>query len=65
MYKFNKPECDVVRFGNDVIVTSTGCPSDCTCDFGFGPMGDNDICTGGTGEGGNIQCIQTDTQGNC
>ena len=62
MYEFKKPVCEVVRFGSDVIVTSI---DDCPCDFGFGPMGDNDICTGGTGEGGNIQCVQTDVQGNC
>ena len=61
MVKFAEPELEVVRFVSDVITSS----NECDCDFGFGPMGDTDICTGGTGEGGDIQCIQTDTQGNC
>jgi len=61
MVEFVKPECDVVRFVNDVIATSDGCP----CDIGFGPFGDDTYCTGGTGEGGDVQCIVTDEQGNC
>ncbi len=61
MIKFAEPELEVVRFNSDVITSSI----ECNCDFGFGPMGDGDICTGGTGEGGDIQCIQTDVQGNC
>lgn len=59
MAKFFEPECEVVRFGNDVIVTS-----DCNCDWGEGPIGDDVICTV-IGPGGDIQCIITDDQGNC
>ncbi len=31
MKNFNKPSCEVVRFDNNVIATSGGCP--CDCDF--------------------------------
>ena len=63
MIKFDKPELEVVRFVSDIITSSI---DDCPCDIpGVGPWGDNDICTGGTGEGGDIQCIITDEQGNC
>jgi len=61
MKKFDNPVCDVIRFGNDVIVTSI----ECNCDMGDGPEGDDIWCTGGIGPGGDIECIQTDAQGNC
>ena len=62
MFDFKEPVCDVIRFGSDVIVTSG---DDCNCDLGDGPEGDDVICTGGTGVGGDIECIMTPEQGNC
>lgn len=62
MFSFDKPEVEVIRLGRDTIVTSSGCP----CDIpGMGPMGDDEICTHGTGEGGDIECIIQGDQGNC
>ena len=58
MLEFAEPVFEVIHFV-DVIATS-----DCGCDFGFGPMGDDEICTN-VGVGGDLQCIQTGEQGNC
>lgn len=60
MLEFKEPELEIVRFVNDVITSS-----DCNCDLGEGPEGDDEICTGGTGEGGDIECVIQGPQGNC
>ena len=64
MISFYKPEVEVIRLGRDTIVTST-CISDCNCDWGMGPVGDDEICTHGTGEGGDVECVIQGDQGNC
>lgn len=61
MMKFKEPDFEIIYFEKDVLTTST-----CACDIpGVGPVADDVYCTGGTGEGGDIECIQTDAQGNC
>lgn len=60
MVNFVKPEFEVVHFAGDVITAS----NECNCDFGYGPIGDDDYCTN-IGVGGDLECIQTPEQGNC
>jgi len=64
MIEFEKPLCDIIRFTNDVVATS--CPSDCDCDFGFGPTGDT-TCTNlcQEADGDMAECIIQGDQGNC
>lgn len=62
MRNFIEPSCEVVRFTNNEVIW--GCSSDCNCDFGFGPQGDDEVCTN-FGVGGDLECVQTPTQGFC